>query len=106
VAVRAAVMSAALSAALSAVLPAELAAQRGPARALPQAAPSRADSLLARGRLWAAEEALYKAVDAAPRAPAARGELGRYLASRAVHDRRRCPRALRSAPTPRASRRR
>ncbi len=76
---RAAVLSAALSAALSV----ELAAQRGPARALPQAAPSRADSLLARGRLWAAEEALYKAVDAAPRAPAARGELGRYLASRA-----------------------
>lgn len=52
-------------------------------RALPVAAPSRADSLLARGRLRAAEDALYAAVDAAPRAPAARGELGRYLASRA-----------------------
>lgn len=65
--------------------PIALEAQRAlaPARALPEAAPSRADSLLARGRLWAAEEALYKAVDAAPRAPAARGELGRYLASRA-----------------------
>ncbi len=50
---------------------------------LPVAAPSRADSLLARGRLRAAEDALYAAVDAAPRAPAARGELGRYLASRA-----------------------
>lgn len=52
-------------------------------RALPVAPPSRADSLIARGRLRAAEDALYAAVDAAPRAPAARGELGRYLASRA-----------------------
>jgi hypothetical protein len=50
---------------------------------LPVAAPSRADSLLARGRLRAAEDALYAAVNANPRAPAARGELGRYLASRA-----------------------
>ena len=47
------------------------------------AAPSRADSLLAHGRLRAAEEALYAAVAAAPYSPAARGELGRYLASRA-----------------------
>ena len=65
------------------VAPARLAAQLPNSRSLPVAAPSRADSLLARGRLWAAEEALYSAVDAAPRAPAARGELGRYLASRA-----------------------
>jgi len=55
-----------------------------PAQAdLPVAAPSRADSLLARGRLRAAEDALYAAVSASPRAPASRGELGRYLASRA-----------------------
>lgn len=60
-----------------------LGAQSSARRALPEAAPSRADSLLAVGRLWAAEEALYAAVDAAPRASAARGELGRYLASRA-----------------------
>jgi hypothetical protein len=52
-------------------------------RELPVAAPSRADSLLARGRLRAAEDALYAAVNGDPRAPAARGELGRYLASRA-----------------------
>lgn len=52
-------------------------------RPLPVAPPSRADSLLARGRLRAAEDALYKASDANPRNPAARGELARYLASRA-----------------------
>lgn len=51
-------------------------------RRLPEAAPSRADSMLARGRLFAAEEALYAAADANPRASAPRGELGRYLASR------------------------
>ncbi len=43
---------------------------------------SRADSLLARGRLRAAEDALYAAVAAKPRQPAPRGALGRYLASR------------------------
>lgn len=52
-------------------------------RPLPVAPPSRADSLLARGRLRAAEDALYKASNANPRNPAARGELARYLASRA-----------------------
>lgn len=46
-------------------------------------APSRADSMLARGRLAAAEEALYAAVDAKPRDPAPRGALAAYLASRA-----------------------
>lgn len=46
------------------------------------AAPSRADSLLAQGRLAAAEEALYAASDARPRDPAARGALAAYLASR------------------------
>lgn len=65
------------------VAPVRLDAQLPSSRSLPVAAPSRADSLLARGRLWAAEQALYAAVNAAPRAPAARGELGRYLASRA-----------------------
>lgn len=44
---------------------------------------SRADSLLAVGRLAAAEDALYAAVAARPRAPAPRGALGAYLASRA-----------------------
>jgi hypothetical protein len=62
---------------------APLGAQRAARRAMPEAPPSRVDSLLASGRLWLAEQALYAAVDAAPRAPAARGELGRYLASRA-----------------------
>jgi len=52
-------------------------------RALPVAPPSRVDSLVARGRLRAAEDALYRAVDSNPYAPQARGELGRYLASRA-----------------------
>lgn len=73
----------ALPVVLPAAWPVTLGAQRYTSRTLPAAAPSRADSLLASGRLWAAEEALYAAVDAAPRAPAARGELGRYLASRA-----------------------
>ncbi len=49
---------------------------------LEEARPSRADSLLARGRLRAAEDALYAAVAAKPRQPSARGALGRYLASR------------------------
>ncbi len=44
--------------------------------------PSRADSLLAAGRLAAAEAALYAAADARPRDPAARGALAAYLASR------------------------
>ena len=48
----------------------------------PVAPPSRADSMLARGRLRAAEDALYAAVAANPRNPAPRGALGRYLASR------------------------
>jgi len=39
--------------------------------------------MLAVGRLAAAEDALYAAVAARPRAPAPRGSLGKYLASRA-----------------------
>ena len=39
--------------------------------------------MLAIGRLAAAEDALYAAVAARPRAPAPRGALGKYLASRA-----------------------
>ena len=51
---------------------------------LPRGVPlSEVDSLLAQGRLAAAERALYAAVTASPRAPEARGALGRYLASRA-----------------------
>jgi hypothetical protein len=46
------------------------------------AVPSRADSMLAAGRLAAAEQALYAATDARPRAPEPRGALGAYLASR------------------------
>lgn len=46
------------------------------------AVPSRADSMLAAGRLAAAEQALYAAADARPRAPELRGALGAYLASR------------------------
>ncbi|MBX3174360.1 MAG: hypothetical protein KF709_08095 [Gemmatimonadaceae bacterium] len=45
-------------------------------------APSRADTMLAMGRLAAAEEALYAAVDARPRSPSPRGALAAYLASR------------------------
>lgn len=55
---------------------------QAPRPALPAAQPSRADSLLAQGRLAAAEEALYAASDARPRDPAARGALAAYLASR------------------------
>lgn len=44
---------------------------------------SRVDTLLAWGRLAAAEQALYAAVEARPRAPEARGALAWYLASRA-----------------------
>lgn len=59
------------------VLGADLRAQR------PRPAePGRADSLLAQGRLAAAEQALYAAADAKPRDPAARGALAAYLASR------------------------
>jgi hypothetical protein len=46
------------------------------------ALPSRADSMLAVGRLAAAEQALYAAADARPRAPEPRGALAAYLASR------------------------
>lgn len=46
------------------------------------AVPSRADSMLSVGRLAAAEQALYAAADARPRAPEPRGALGAYLASR------------------------
>ena len=46
------------------------------------AEPSRAESLLATGRLAAAEAELYAASDAKPRDPAARGALAAYLASR------------------------
>lgn len=42
-----------------------------------------AERLLAAGRLAAAEDALYAAADARPRAPEPRGALGMYLASRA-----------------------
>lgn len=70
-------MNARLVAALAVFLVAPLAAQ--PPRL---AQPSRADSLLAQGRLAAAEAALYAAADAKPRDPAARGALAAYLASR------------------------
>jgi hypothetical protein len=46
------------------------------------AEPSRAESLLATGRLAAAEAELYATSDAKPRDPAARGALAAYLASR------------------------
>ncbi|HRN54422.1 MAG TPA: hypothetical protein PK788_13075, partial [Gemmatimonadaceae bacterium] len=46
------------------------------------AEPNRVDSLLAQGRLAAAEATLYAASDARPRDPAARGALAAYLASR------------------------
>ena len=49
----------------------------------PKPVSTRADSLLALGRLAAAENELYAAVAARPRAPEARGALGLYLASRA-----------------------
>lgn len=44
--------------------------------------PSRADSMLATGRLAAVERVLYAATDTRPRAPEPRGALGAYLASR------------------------
>lgn len=53
------------------------------AQSVALAAPSRADSLLAMGRLAAAEDALYRAASARPRAPEPRGALAAYLASRA-----------------------
>lgn len=46
------------------------------------AQPGRADSLLAQGRLAAAEDLYYAASNARPRDPAARGALAAYLASR------------------------
>lgn len=52
------------------------------AQAARPAEPNRADSLLAQGRLAAAEATLYAASDARPRDPAARGALAAYLASR------------------------
>lgn len=58
--------------------PAQLAAQR-----VPPPLSSRADELLSAGRLAAAEQVLYAAVEAAPRQPAPRGALALYLASRA-----------------------
>jgi hypothetical protein len=68
----------ALAALLGALADSSVAAQRAPAPAR-----SRADALLAVGRLAAAEDALYAAVRARPRAPEPRGALGLYLASRA-----------------------
>lgn len=59
---------------------AQLPAARGP-KSEP-APPPRAESLFAQGRLRAMEEQLYVDVARRPRDPAARGALGRYLASR------------------------
>ncbi len=70
-------------AAVTALLGLPIAAAAADAQRAPPPAPSRADSLLALGRLAAAEEALYAAAAARPRAPEARGALGLYLASRA-----------------------
>lgn len=53
------------------------------AQRVPPPLPSRADELLSVGRLAAAEQVLYAAVEAEPRQPAPRGALARYLASRA-----------------------
>lgn len=76
-----AVASALVLVAASALIGAALTAQRP---SLPRGIPlSEVDSLLAQGRLAAAERALYAAVEASPRAPEARGALGWYLASRA-----------------------
>ncbi len=61
-----------------AMAPASLGAQR-----VPPPLPSQADEFLSAGRLAAAEQVLYAAVEAAPRQPAPRGALARYLASRA-----------------------
>jgi len=74
--VRTALLTAVIAAAATA-LPAQQAAGPGP---LPLTA---IDSLLAHGRLAAAERALYAAVEAHPRAPEARGALAWYLATRA-----------------------
>ncbi len=78
-------MSARLAAALTILLAAPLAAQPAARSAVQQprfAQPGRADSLLAQGRLAAAEDALYAAADAKPRDPGSRGALAAYLASR------------------------
>lgn len=64
-------------------LVAQAGARRNPLDGVVPPAPSRADSMLAAGRLAAAEEALYAAVDARPRNPSPRGALAAYLASRA-----------------------
>ncbi len=67
------------------ILPGTIAAQLPSAtRPAPNAVtqPSRAQELLAVGRLAAAERELYAAVQANPRQSAPRGELARYLASR------------------------
>lgn len=53
-----------------------------PSRRIAAPVPSRADSLLAQGRLAAAEDLLYATSNARPRDPAARGALAAYLASR------------------------
>lgn len=83
-------MASVLLSALGALIlqaPVSLAAQGGAGRntadRVVAPAPSRADTMLALGRLAAAEEALYAAVDARPRSPAPRGALAAYLASRA-----------------------
>lgn len=68
----------ALGCALAVAAPGALRAQQ-----VEPPAPSRADSLLALGRLAAAEDELYRAASAKPRAPEPRGALGMYLASRA-----------------------
>lgn len=52
------------------------------AQSVRPAEPGRADSLLASGRLAAAEELLYRASDTRPRDPGARAALAAYLASR------------------------
>jgi len=73
-----------LLAALVALAPGQLSAQgagAGDPRTI--VVMSRADSLLAVGRLAAAEDALYREVAARPRAPEPRGALAAYLASRA-----------------------
>jgi hypothetical protein len=72
----------ALTAGLALTAPPLLAQTAPDAPRIPRAVPSRADSMLAVGRLAAAEEALYAAVEVRPRAPEPRGALGAYLASR------------------------
>lgn len=68
---------------LTSLLASTAAGLRAQRVSVPTPGPTRADSLLAVGRLAAAEDALYAAVAARPRAPEARGALGLYLASRA-----------------------